>query len=81
MELIHPFLRDFKTEISIYKDRRTWERALKLCCLLLDDDSDTLGDDQFRSNSGTFLIDLIVTYIILYHKPLLHTQWQFDMAR
>jgi hypothetical protein len=78
LKLIHPLLQDSKTDIFIFRDRRTCERALKFCCRLLEDDSDTLGDDQVRSKSVAILIRDIV-YANDSDEPLPHTQTQFDL--
>jgi hypothetical protein len=75
LKLIHPLLR---TDISIINDRRTGDRALKLCCRLLGDGSDTLGDDQVRSELFITLISGITLYAIGFPEPLPHTQTQFD---
>jgi hypothetical protein len=54
------------------------DRALKLCCRLLGDDSDTLGDDQFRSELVYTLIRRIAVNAFSYAEPLPYTQSQFD---
>jgi hypothetical protein len=51
LELIHPLLQDSKTDIFIFDDLRTYERALKFCCRLLEDDSDTLDKSDPRVSS------------------------------
>jgi hypothetical protein len=75
LKLVHPLLR---THISIINDRRPCDRALKLCCCLLGDDSDTLGDDQFRSELVITLIRHFSGYAFRFPEPFPHTQLQFD---
>jgi hypothetical protein len=79
LKLIHPLLR---THISnIINDHRTCDRALKFCCRLPGDDSDTLGDDQVRSELVITLIRGIAFYAFVSPEPLQalpHTQLQFD---
>jgi hypothetical protein len=75
LKLIHPLLR---TGISNLYDRRTCDRALKFCCRLLGDDSDTLGDNQVRSKLVITLIHRISDYAFDFPEPLPHTQSQFD---
>jgi hypothetical protein len=75
LKLIRPLLR---TDIYIMSDRRMCVRALKLCWRLLGDDSDTLGDDQVRSELVITLISGIGCHAIRYAEPVLHTQFQFD---
>jgi hypothetical protein len=75
LKLIHPLLR---TDITIRDDRCTCDRALKFCCRLLGNDSDTLGDDQVRSKSVVTLFCHIGNYAFVFPEPLPHTQSQFD---
>jgi hypothetical protein len=78
LSLVHPILRDSDRYTHLFSERE-WERALRFCFRLLEEDSGATGADQLRSRNLAVLIRCLAGREHFYRSSApSHTSAQFD---